>query len=307
MKLFYYHEKSGNFGDDLNAWLWDALLPGWQEWDTDVTLIGVGTILNAELDLPQSMKLVIGSGYGYGDAPDIGPNASWDIRSVRGPETARQLGLSASLGIIDPAIMISQLDEFKDIEKDGKAPLFVPHHSNVDRHPWERICGKLGIEYLSPKLNDKLVIRKIAAAPLVIAESMHAAIIADTFRVPWIPVDISGTFNYFKWNDFAKSVDVELRVEKFFPAFTAIARRLHMAKSQQKATAGSDAAKQAPPAPQGMSLRKRVRIRIEGLLMTARMKKALSAEPHLSDPGVLSEKISQYENVLSAVRRDYEN
>ena len=28
MKLCYYHDNEGNFGDDLNAWLWSKLLPG---------------------------------------------------------------------------------------------------------------------------------------------------------------------------------------------------------------------------------------------------------------------------------------
>ena len=28
MKLCYYHDNEGNFGDDLNAWLWPKLLPG---------------------------------------------------------------------------------------------------------------------------------------------------------------------------------------------------------------------------------------------------------------------------------------
>ncbi len=27
MKLYYYKDVIGNFGDDLNSWLWDALIP----------------------------------------------------------------------------------------------------------------------------------------------------------------------------------------------------------------------------------------------------------------------------------------
>ena len=30
LDLYYYHSSHGNFGDDLNTWIWDALLPGWQ-------------------------------------------------------------------------------------------------------------------------------------------------------------------------------------------------------------------------------------------------------------------------------------
>ena len=45
MKLHYYKAPQGNFGDGLNEWIWDRLIPGWRNWDEDATLLGVGTIL----------------------------------------------------------------------------------------------------------------------------------------------------------------------------------------------------------------------------------------------------------------------
>jgi hypothetical protein len=45
VRLEYFKSPAGNFGDDLNPWLWDGLLPGLlHEGDGDV-LLGVGTIL----------------------------------------------------------------------------------------------------------------------------------------------------------------------------------------------------------------------------------------------------------------------
>jgi succinoglycan biosynthesis protein ExoV len=41
---------------------------------------------------------------------------------------------------------------------------------------------------------------------------MHAAIIADAFRVPWIPLALSPDFSYFKWNDWAKSLEVDIKI-----------------------------------------------------------------------------------------------
>ena len=37
---------------------------------------------------------------------------------------------------------------------------------------------------------------------------MHAAIIADTFRVKWLPVTTSSTINHFKWLDWTSSMNV---------------------------------------------------------------------------------------------------
>jgi hypothetical protein len=50
MKLHYCKTPSGNFGDDLNTWLWPTLL-GENFFDTneDALFLGVGTILNQKI------------------------------------------------------------------------------------------------------------------------------------------------------------------------------------------------------------------------------------------------------------------
>ena len=59
-----------------------------------------------------------------------------------------------------------------------------------------------------PVAKPRSVIRAIAQSRLVIAESMHAAILADAFRVPWIAVSTSHSINSFKWQDWAATVNV---------------------------------------------------------------------------------------------------
>src|SRR6478735_6808648 len=93
MKAYYWESDHGNFGDDLNLWLWDELLPGFRDVHPDVLLVGVGTVLNPVLLPAGQKKLVVGSGYGYGTPPDICDTDEWDVRAVRGPLTAEKLGL----------------------------------------------------------------------------------------------------------------------------------------------------------------------------------------------------------------------
>jgi succinoglycan biosynthesis protein ExoV len=217
MHLFYYKDPGGNFGDDLNLWIWDALLPGWQGWDEDLTLFGVGTLLNKENLEPFRDRriLVVGSGVGYGSAPPPLPLPEhWDIRAVRGPLSARALGLPEDRGIIDPAILLPDLPEFQTITPSGR-PIFVPHVASDARHDWQSACRRAGLDFVSPRGEARAVVRRIAGAPLVLAESMHAAIVADAFRVPWIPVRISAAFNAGKWQDWAQSLGVPSRMITF--------------------------------------------------------------------------------------------
>ena len=58
MKLHYCKTPSGNFGDDLNTWLWPTLL-GENFFDTneDTLFLGVGTILNQKIPRTPEKKL----------------------------------------------------------------------------------------------------------------------------------------------------------------------------------------------------------------------------------------------------------
>ena len=89
MKPYYWESHHGNFGDDLNLWLWDYLIPGFRDVQPETLLVGVGTVLNKALLSDPGHKLVLGSGFGYGTVPDMSNAAEWDIRCVRGPLTAR--------------------------------------------------------------------------------------------------------------------------------------------------------------------------------------------------------------------------
>ena len=63
MKLHYYRDAWGNFGDDLNPWLWPRLLPGHFDRRGDELVLGIGTVLNHRA--PRApVKQVFGAGAG---------------------------------------------------------------------------------------------------------------------------------------------------------------------------------------------------------------------------------------------------
>ena len=223
MHLYFHKEANGNFGDDLNAWFWDSVLPGFRDWDAEVTLVGVGTLLNRERLQPlQNQRLLIaGTGVGYGSGPPPLPlPAGWDVRAVRGPLSARALNLPPEKAITDPAALVPLLPEFQQALKSTpklSKPVWVPHHRSLERHNWQAACEAAGLVYLSPEEDAKKVIHTLARAPLVLAEAMHAAIIADAFRVPWVPLHIGSQFNRFKWQDWLASLELNCQPQPLFP------------------------------------------------------------------------------------------
>lgn len=299
VKLYYYADEHGNFGDDLNLWFWDRVLPNWRQVREGDILVGVGTLLNDKL--PQGRrKVVLGSGVGYGAAPDVSDPAEWDVRLVRGPQTAAALGLPPECAATDPAVLIADFNEFRDLPKRQK-PIFIPHHRSDARLDWPTICARAGIDYVSPRGEAQTVISAIAAAPLVLSESMHGAIFADAFRVPWVSVRVNHLFNDFKWRDWAESVEVDLAVHSLFSELDTIARLVPRGRQP----AASDGQPSPPPKtkaghlPGRLDIRLRLRIKVESRLAVRNLRRLCKVTPQLSDGVVLETRKTRIRDVLA--------
>ncbi|TCV73671.1 succinoglycan biosynthesis protein ExoV [Neorhizobium sp. R1-B] len=313
MKAYYWESHHGNFGDDLNLWLWDFLLPGFRDVHPDVLLVGVGTVLNPVLLPSGQKKLVVGSGYGYGTPPETGNAAEWDVRAVRGPLTAQKLGLSLDMGVTDPAAMIADMPEFQNVPKIHKKT-FIPHWESAEYGMWGAVCEPVGLTYLDPRGEAKSVIRHIAQSELIVAESMHGAILADAFRVPWVAVSTSRSINNFKWNDWASSVGTT-----YEPRYVPVSTRAEAAAKQSrfwgmrfdKQPPAFPTASEAPagevivrPAPPQNGLRGVAKQFLAAPSVLA-LWQASRAEPRLSPDSVLEEKKQKFRTVLDGIRRDY--
>ncbi|MCL6707777.1 polysaccharide pyruvyl transferase family protein [Pseudomonas sp. R2.Fl] len=312
MKPYHWESHHGNFGDDLNLWLWDHLLPGFRDVHEQTLLVGVGTVLNPVL-LPTGVhKLVVGSGYGYGTPPDTADSREWDIRCVRGPLTAKRLGLSPAMGIVDPAVMITEMPEFRDLPKRHRKT-FIPHWESAEFGMWQSVCEPAGLTYLDPRGEAKSVIAHIAQSELVVAESMHGAILADAFRVPWIAVTTSRSINDFKWNDWAASVGVTYEPHQI-PVSTraeAVAKKSRFwgmkfdgERVQTPAADGDPGEVATRPKPARNGIRGLAKQLLAAPSVLA-LWQASRAEPRLSPDGALDGLKSRFHDVLDGIRRDY--
>lgn len=229
MKLQYFQGQRPNFGDELNTWLWPQLLPGFFDDDPGVLFFGIGSILGS-LCNPAAKKIVFGAGYvtAYSDyVPDVhGPN--WEVFFVRGPRTARALGLPDSLGIGDAAILLRALHD--RLQRKPSYVGFMPHWESLPRGNWSRACTLAGIRLIDPTAPVASVLDEILGCEVLIAEAMHGAIVADTLRVPWIPVLPINHAHRDKWFDWAEALRLNFKQHRLWPsspAEVAFAVRYH--------------------------------------------------------------------------------
>jgi succinoglycan biosynthesis protein ExoV len=212
VKLHYYQFENGtpNFGDDLNQWLWSKLLPDVLDDDDAVTLIGIGTLLNNALSArtPKALtRLIFSTGVGYERKP-LQLDESYKVYCVRGPLSAKALGLEESVGITDGALLIRTLQEHLPV-KDSSQPhyryAYMPHVQNAGEF-WKVICESLNLRYIDPTQPVTTIFQEILNTDVLLTEAMHGAIVADSFRVPWVPIATTRKILAFKWQDWCASI-----------------------------------------------------------------------------------------------------
>lgn len=216
MKLVYYRGSEPNFGDELNPWLWPKLLPDFLDADESTAFIGIGSMLG-ETPQAATKKIVFGAGFvpEY-HAPPSMQDHSWQIYFVRGPRTAAQLGLSQELAIGDSGTLLRTQVNLH--QKRPEDICFMPHWESMGRGNWEKACARAGITLIDPRWSVDVVIRVLLRAKLVIAEAMHGAIIADAFRIPWVPVLPLNAVHRGKWYDWAESLSLTLNPNRLWPS-----------------------------------------------------------------------------------------
>ncbi len=301
MKVFFWDAPEGNFGDDVNRWIWDLLLPGFRDWPETTTLVGVGSLIGDGFDLPPGRKLVVGVGSGYGALPPIDP-AEWEFRCVRGPLTAERLGLPRSLGVSDPVSYLARIERFAAPAQTGEI-LFVPHWQSATQpdFDWPALAGEAGMACQTPCADPEAVIRRIAGAKLVLTESLHGAIVADAFRVPWIPLRTSAAhFNVFKWRDWMESLDLADAPSDLFRPLDLAVRVATLSRAPVRRR---EALKRRPDGSYGP--RERLTVAVRRSVAVPMLRRIARRKPLLSSDAAHARQLDRYGEILEAVRRDY--
>jgi len=198
----YY--KKPNFGDKLNELIFPSILPEFFNDDDTLDFFGIGSILGFQMVRNSKQKIIFSSGFAYGKKPFI--DDTFDIISLRGPLTAKVLNVDKKLAITDGALL---LKKFQYTEEKKYKFSFMPHWTSEEKFDWRSFCKICDINYISPMTNDvEQTIKQICQSEVLISEALHGVIVADTYRIPWIPVKAYEGISNFKWNDWASSMNV---------------------------------------------------------------------------------------------------
>jgi succinoglycan biosynthesis protein ExoV len=213
--LFYWRGGVTNFGDELNTLLWPALLPHFFDDNPASRFLGIGSILDRRHDGP-SLKLVAGSGYGgYEGRPRL--DETWSIHWVRGPRTARLLGLDPALGLGDPAALVPAALGIR--RHAGTDIGFMPHFESAGRGAWCQAAALAGIRLIDPRDPPAAVLSAMAGCRLIMSEALHGIIVADALRIPWIAIRPLARIHRPKWFDWADTLGISPRFTRL-PAST---------------------------------------------------------------------------------------
>ena len=292
MKLYYWKPSKGqgNFGDNLNLWLWERLLPHVLDEDETVAFIGIGTLINDLLPhyTPIARKRVIfstGVGYGNGKAPII--DDSYKIYCLRGPLSAQKLELPPELAVTDGAVLVRRI--FNPTSKKLYKYSYMPHHQ-LASEAWKTLCEKLEFGYVDPTWPTEKVLNAIGQTEVLLTEAMHGAIVADALRVHWIPIiSDSATILNSKWKDWCLSVGLEYEPKKI--------KRLILRTSDKKDILSS--ARKVKHSIQNLWQNQSVSLQFRNIIK--------QSNPYLSSDSKIEELTNELEIRLDRFKQDYKS
>lgn len=212
MKLYYYKDSIGNFGDDLNAVIWDKIWPNYSQYSKADWLVGIGSIFTGKLNQLSGIKLIMGSGYWptVDGKPDL-ENCS--IGFVRGPLSCRELGINNKFAITDTAVLI--INQISNKVKSDDRIGFMPHCATHNVFDCAKIAEMAGFRYIDPTGPVQTVLDAIMGSKKIIVEAMHGAIVADAMGIPWQRISIfnrkltPGSVVDFKWQDWGSTLELD--------------------------------------------------------------------------------------------------
>lgn len=198
-------------GGLINDWLWPQLLPDLCARDDGMLLLGTGGLIDAATaDLAAHRRIVVfGAGArGRGSLPDM-TQAEWDIRFVRGPETASALGLSPESWLCDPAVLAPKLHGGRGRERlmrAGTRRIGLIPGCHATPKAAQTLAEGAGLHLIGTHDSAESWLESLIDCDAAICGDLTAAVIADAYGIPWRPLRSAYADDGFEWLDWSRSM-----------------------------------------------------------------------------------------------------
>jgi pyruvyltransferase len=189
----YWWNEEPNFGDAMTPVLLSRLFNIDVTWaplgQADLTAAGsvIQWITPARQD-PRNPVHVWGSGYIFPDEPAPVPGTAV-YHAVRGPRSAALSGLAAGTTYGDPGLLASHV--FDRSPRAGRRIGIVPHLSHRCNPVIDDLARSNGLIVIDVTADPVSVISLISSCDFIFSSSLHGLVIADSFRIPNLWVDIA--------------------------------------------------------------------------------------------------------------------
>ena len=209
LRLLQPVEAIGGFCNDLNQVLWPSLAPDlFGEAGAD-GFLGSGTGLDIEVEEAATVHIFSGGAA----SADVGPvTRGRRLWCVRGPLTAQCLAAEPNAAITDGVLLAQSLVPAGKPPVGSRSIGVMPRYDSLLHPGWVEACDLAQLELVSPVGPPLDIVDQVRSLELLLTESLHGAVLADTFGVPWLAFATTASFNRFKWLDWALSFPLSLQV-----------------------------------------------------------------------------------------------
>lgn len=215
----YSRRTLTNFGDELNPLVLRYMSGREVRWSKPRTaqVVCLGSVLELFAECGGHDALVLGCGLRtplVASSEEVQSSLSkFEYMAVRGPETARSLGLS-QVCEADPGVLSDRL-KFERLGGGKLGPIYIPHFRTwADRAGRDelRFLESLGVKIVPPSISAEAMLSAISGASVVYSSSLHGIICSHSLGRPVVWVSLNnqgGREPVFKYNDYFKSIFVD--------------------------------------------------------------------------------------------------
>lgn len=220
IRVGYYKRRDGkfNFGDDLSPLLISNLLKANAEHSNFITadILGIGSILNFwKFKGNRTLRNILHNFTSHNPiaiwgAGLISPTKIFlpnhDILAVRGPLTAKYLGLKSLSVFGDPGILAPDLVSGE--QKTGLIGI-IPHYVDKNNPIVKKLPNDEGLKIIDVESHCVTVLKEISRCDYIVSSSLHGLICADAYGIPNVRITLSDKIRGgdFKYEDYCFGIE----------------------------------------------------------------------------------------------------